>query len=139
SDPARLAAPADPRQAPPAADGSPLRILLVEDHEDTARVMARLLRGYCYDVTTANDVASALRLAGSEPFDLVISDLGLPDGSGLDLMRHLLHERRDDVAIKGIALSGYGMEADRQRSREAGFAEHLTKPVDLHRLQDVIR
>jgi PAS domain S-box-containing protein len=144
-------APTNEQTTAPSGDSTPLRILLVEDHEDTARVMSRLLRTYHYDVTTAGDVTSALRIAASEPFDLVISDLGLPDGSGLDLMRHLLEQHgrtpsdagdeSSDAAgaIKGIALSGYGMEADRQRSREAGFAEHLTKPVDLQRLQDVIR
>jgi PAS domain S-box-containing protein len=138
--------PTDREAAQPSDESAPLRILLVEDHEDTARVMTRLLRTYHYDVTTANDVSSALRIAASAPFDLVISDLGLPDGSGLDLMRHLLEQHgrepsgsSTDSAIKGIALSGYGMEADRQRSRDAGFAEHLTKPVDLQRLKDVIR
>ena len=137
--------PTTEQPAAPSEESAPLRILLVEDHEDTARVMSRLLRTYHYDVTTAGDVTSALRIAASEPFDLVISDLGLPDGSGLDLMRHLLEQHgrepstSSNESIKGIALSGYGMEADRQRSREAGFAEHLTKPVDLQRLQDVIR
>jgi PAS domain S-box-containing protein len=115
---------------------TPVRILLVEDHEDTAKIMARILRSNRYDVRTAGNVASALEIAGSENFDLIISDLGLPDGSGLDLMRQLLDRRGD---LKGIALSGFGMEQDLQRSREAGFLDHLIKPVDLNRLESVIR
>jgi CheY-like chemotaxis protein len=71
----------------------------------------------------------------AEQFDLIISDIGLPDGSGLDIMR-LVRKRRP---IKGIALSGFGMEEDIQRSREAGFSEHLTKPVDLRVLREAIR
>ena len=77
-------------------------------------------------VETAGDVATALELAGRHPFDLLISDLGLPDGSGHDLMREL---RSRGHTFPGIALSGYGQEEDILRSREAGFAAHLTKPV----------
>jgi CheY-like chemotaxis protein len=80
-------------------------------------------------------VASALAAATSAPFDLVISDLGLPDGTGFELMREL----RDRHGLSGIALSGYGMEEDVRRSREAGFRGHLTKPVDLERLRRMIR
>ena len=111
-------------------------ILLVEDHPDTSRIMARLLErdGYCVDVATS--VAAALDAAHAtpEPFDLLISDIGLPDGTGLDLMQQLLQRR----PIKGIALSGFGMEEDVKRSRAAGFSEHLTKPVNLQRLQTAI-
>ncbi|MBC8106863.1 MAG: PAS domain-containing protein, partial [Anaerolineae bacterium] len=109
-----------------------LRILLVEDHADTAEVIARLLRANRYQVQTAGNVAEALDLAAREVFDLVISDLGLPDGTGHELMRQLINRANP---IKGIALTGFGMEADLDLSRESGFAEHLTKPVDLHRLE----
>jgi signal transduction histidine kinase len=112
-----------------------LRLLLVEDHEDTARVMSRLLRECNYDVQTASSVKSALERAEREPYDLVISDLGLPDGSGLDLMQEL----RNRYDLKGIALSGYGMEDDIRRSREAGFVAHLTKPVNFQSLQAAIQ
>lgn len=115
-------------------DSPSMRVLLVEDHVDSARVLVRLLRHFGYDVTHAHDIASALRIARQSSFDLLISDLGLPDGSGHDLIRQLAAER----PIAGIALSGYGMEADINCSREAGFLEHLTKPVTLEQLQAAI-
>jgi PAS domain S-box-containing protein len=110
------------------------RILLVEDHEDTAAVLADFLRLRGFVVRTAESVGEAMRAVAAERFDLVISDLGLPDGSGHDLMRHL----RASASVRGIALSGYGMEEDIRKSREAGFLEHLTKPVDPRRLESVI-
>jgi signal transduction histidine kinase len=111
-----------------------LRILLVEDHEHTARALARLLRGSSHDVQVARDVASAKELADQHTFDLVISDLGLPDGSGHELMRHL----RERYQLRGIALSGYGMESDLARSRDAGFFMHLIKPVNVAELERAI-
>jgi CheY-like chemotaxis protein len=115
-----------------------LRILLVEDHEYTAEVLARLLRASHHHVHTAATVTDALRaVAGAtdgHTFDVVISDLGLPDGSGLDLMREL----KTKYNLRGIALSGYGMEEDQRRSLEVGFAAHLTKPVDYRKLQATI-
>ena len=140
----RAAAPAG--ATPPAATSAPdasqrpgtaLHILLVEDHIDTAEAMADLLRDLGYEVTVAGTVASGLaaaaRLGGR--IDLVLSDLGLPDGTGLDLMAEL-HGR---YGVKGIALSGYGMEEDVRRSLEAGFARHLTKPINLQALQTAIQ
>jgi PAS domain S-box-containing protein len=114
---------------------SPLRILMVDDHEDTSRALKRLLVRMGYNVQLANTVRGALDVARSQPFDLIISDIGLPDGSGLDLMRELCAR----VPIKGIALSGFGMEDDVRKSFEAGFREHLIKPVNLQKLQSVIR
>jgi signal transduction histidine kinase/CheY-like chemotaxis protein len=129
-----------PAHAPP-ADGQPhpprrqsIRILLVDDHRDTSRAMARLLVRMGYNVKTADTVRSALAVANQHPFDLLISDIGLPDGSGLELMRQLLAQR----PIKGIALSGFGMEEDVQRSKAAGFYEHLTKPINFNRLETAI-
>ncbi len=115
--------------------GMRLRILLVEDHGDTARIMWRLLTAEGHLVHMAGDVAAALGLAASHTFDLLISDLGLPDGSGDDLMRSL---RGRGLLVPGIAVSGYGQEEDVRRSRESGFAEHLTKPVDVGRLRGII-
>ncbi len=93
--------------------------------------MAALLEIAGHEVSTAVDLRSARVLAASGEFDLVVSDLGLPDGSGFDLMREL----RDQYGLKGIAVSGYGMEEDLRRSREAGFLEHLVKPVDVEKLK----
>lgn len=116
-----------------------LRILLVEDHMDTAAAMADLLDLLGHQVLVAHDVVSGLAAAQAAlegpGLDLVISDLGLPDGSGLDLMREL-SERH---ALRGIALSGYGTEKDVRDSREAGFSRHLTKPIDLDRLRAALR
>ncbi len=130
-----------PSQPPIAVAGLPdrsLRLLLVEDHVDTAEAMADLLRTLSYDVTVAGSVAAGLAAAEAiqgAGIDLVVSDLGLPDGSGLDLMREL--SRR--YGLRGIALSGYGMEEDLRNSRAAGFERHLTKPVSLQELEAALR
>jgi len=119
--------------APPAS--RPLRILLVEDHDDTANIMRRLLVADGHEVTQAGDVATALKRVAQGAFDLLISDIGLPDRSGLDFIREL---RRLGCLTPGIALSGYAQEEDIQRSREAGFAVHLTKPTSLAKLAAAI-
>ena len=115
----------------------PVRILLVEDNADTLQVMARLLARRGHRVTTAENVADAVEVAQSSEFDILVSDLGLPDGSGLDLIRSLQQGR--SKPLPGIALSGYGMDDDLRRSREAGFLEHLIKPVDFPALEAAIR
>jgi PAS domain S-box-containing protein len=110
------------------------RILLVEDHPDTVRMLARLLKLSGFDVKTACSAAAALQLAASEPFDILVSDIGLPDATGYELMSAI----RDQFGIKGIALSGYGMEEDLRKSKDAGFADHLVKPVSVAQLRAVI-
>lgn len=112
----------------------PLRILLVEDHEDTLNVMAELLEFSRHEVVRATNIDSALRLAAARPFDLLVSDLGLPDGSGLDLMRQV----GERYGLRGIAVSGYGTAEDVESSQEAGFLEHLIKPVHPARLKEAI-
>jgi PAS domain S-box-containing protein len=111
------------------------RVLLVEDHPDTARTLARLLTHSGCSVKTAHSVASALQLAAAESFDILVSDIGLPDATGYELMEQI----RDRYGIKGIALSGYGMDDDMRKSREAGFVEHIVKPVNVVQLQAVIQ
>ena len=108
------------------------RILLVDDHADSVRPMQLFLEATGYQVTTAHNVAAALRAVTEEDFDLLVSDLGLPDGSGEDLIRQL-----QDMGhkLQSIALSGYGTEQDVARSLAAGFQLHLTKPV----LPDLLR
>jgi CheY-like chemotaxis protein len=101
------------------------RLIVVEDHAETAEGLKRLLCALGYQVFVATDMASALSLAAAVEFDVLLSDLGLPDGNGWDLLKRLSAERR----IRAIAFSGYNSPADRQRSAEAGFLEHLAKPL----------
>jgi CheY-like chemotaxis protein len=111
-----------------------LRILLVEDHVDSRRVLGRLLESFGCVVRSTGTVADAVAAADREPFDVLISDIGLPDGSGIDVVRRI----RAHHDIKAIALSGFGQADDLRRSAEAGFSIHLTKPVDYQALHDVI-
>ena len=110
------------------------RILVVEEHEDTLRSMKLLLKRLGYEVLTAENMEDALRIAEEEHFDILLSDIGLPDGSGLELLKRI-RQRRD---VPALALSGFGMDEDIERSRDAGFSEHLTKPVSIDRLQAAI-
>jgi CheY-like chemotaxis protein len=127
----------DEPAATPAASTQPsqgIRILLVEDHDDTRACIQQLLECAGHHVGSAGSANAALALAESAQFDLVISDLGLPDLTGHDLMREL-HQR---YGLRGIALSGYGMEEDVEQSRAAGFQHHLTKPVSFDRLKSLV-
>jgi CheY-like chemotaxis protein len=129
--------------APPSPD-SPTRvplaavrgktILVVEDHEDTRRALARALRRRGFGVTAAGSVAAACEQYAAAPADLVICDIGLPDGTGWELMEKL----RAQTPVRAIAVSGYGMDHDLERSERAGFVAHLTKPIDFPRLEAVI-
>jgi CheY-like chemotaxis protein len=110
------------------------RILVVDDHADTLRSMTLLLRRLGYDVLPADNMSDALRIADEQPFDILLSDIGLPDGSGLELLRRI----RETREVPALALSGFGMDEDIERSRDAGFSEHLTKPVSIDRLQAAI-
>jgi DNA-binding response OmpR family regulator len=114
-------------RVPPAGGGPPRdrkRVLLVEDNEDAAMALAMCLEEYGYEVQRASTCAEALRVARSAPFDAVLTDLGLPDGSGIEVGRALSKQ------LPVLALSGYGGEQDHARSREAGFVAHLVKPAD---------
>jgi CheY-like chemotaxis protein len=122
--------------AAPSRDGAVHHsILLVEDHVDTARILARLLTRHGHKVKTAGSIEEALRAAGENSFDLVLSDLGLPDGSGMDLIRQL---RVINHGLRSVAISGLGMEEAIRRSLEAGFDAHVTKPLNFERLLTLI-
>jgi CheY-like chemotaxis protein len=110
------------------------RILVVDDHDDTLRSMKLLLSRLGYEVLAADNMSDALRIAEEQHFDILLSDIGLPDGSGLELLRRI-RQRRD---VPALALSGFGMDEDVERSRDAGFSDHLTKPVSIDRLQAAI-
>ena len=106
-----------------------ISILLVEDHKDSAEVMSRLLRARGYSVETCATVAEALKIASGRHFNLILSDIGLPDGTGIDLIRQI----REHSSIPAIALTGFGMDQDIKRYKEAGFDAHLTKPANIQK------
>jgi CheY-like chemotaxis protein len=126
--------PAPKPPAPPPVREGHLNILLVEDHKDTRIYIQRLLEAASHRISSAATADEALKLAETNRFDLVISDLGLPDLTGHELMRRL-HAR---FGLPGIALSGYGMENDVEESRKSGFKYHLTKPVSFDRLKSLV-
>jgi two-component system, chemotaxis family, CheB/CheR fusion protein len=128
--------PRPPETRPARTSQAPLQILLVEDHGDTADMMVNLLQLEGHSVQTAADVVTAVDTAAHGRFDLLVSDLGLPDGSGLDLVREL---RSRGQALPAIAVSGYGQDEDLAHSRAAGFSAHLIKPIDPDRLLAAIR
>jgi signal transduction histidine kinase len=111
------------------------RLLVVDDHADTCTGMKLMLERRGYDITIAHSAGQAVEKTKEADFDLLISDIGLPDRSGYELMSEL----RKSKSIPGIALSGFGAEADVNKARDAGFAEHLTKPINFDRLEEAIR
>jgi two-component system CheB/CheR fusion protein len=113
------------------ASGETLRILFVDDNADTAFVLSKFLTASGYVVKTAGSAVAALELASKEPFDIMVSDIGLPDVNGYELMKQI----RAFYPIQGIAMSGYGMEDDLRKSREAGFSDHIVKPASLSQLE----
>src|SRR5437667_2580115 len=112
----------------------PLRILLVEDHQDTRRTLSRLLTHFGHNVVTAGNVEGAMDIMGSDNMDVLLCDIGLPDGSGYEVAAQARAKRR----IKAVALTGFGTEKDVLRSKEAGFDFHLVKPVNFQELQSVL-
>ena len=125
--------PAD--RKPDAAVSSHRRVLLVDDHHDTCLGMKRMLERRGYQITVAHSAEQAVEKVRTQEFDLLISDIGLPDRSGYELMREVRLNKR----LPGIALSGFGSEQDVNQAREAGFAEHLTKPINFERLEKTIQ
>ncbi len=127
------AGPADEKLEP--AVSNHRRVLVVDDHYDTCLGMKRMLERRGYHITIAHSAEQAVEKVRTEDFDLLISDIGLPDRSGYDLMRELRLNKR----LPGIALSGFGTEQDVNQAKEAGFSEHLTKPINFERLQKTIQ
>lgn len=121
---------------PARQSGRSVRILLVEDHAPTRSTLAHLLGCYEYVVTAAESAAQARAAAARQQFDLIISDIGLPDGEGCGLLKELRGFQPD---LPGIALSGYGMDEDIARSRLAGYVEHMIKPVRIEALNNAIQ
>ncbi len=130
------------KQKPPAGPGRELtlakqhrRVLLVDDHHDTCLGMKRMLERRGYEITVAHSADQAAEKVRTQDFDLLISDIGLPDRSGYELMR----EVRLNKNLPGIALSGFGTEQDVNQARAAGFSVHLTKPINFERLEKTIQ
>jgi CheY-like chemotaxis protein len=126
-----------PRPRPPPAGARHRRVLVVDDNEDAADAVAEALHGAGYETIVAYDAPSALRKSHEQPIDAAVLDLGLPVMDGYELASRLRSER----AAPGprlIALTGYGQEKDLQRSKAAGFDEHLVKPIALDTLLDVL-
>jgi signal transduction histidine kinase/ActR/RegA family two-component response regulator len=129
-----------PRELEPVStklDGESRRrhVLVVDDHEDTCLGMKMMLERRGYQISVAHSADQAVNKVSKENFDLIISDIGLPDRSGYELMQEL----RATKGLPGIALSGFGMENDVMRARAAGFSEHLTKPINFERLEQAIQ
>ena len=118
----------------PPLDRTQHRLLVVDDHEDTCTGMKMMLERRGYKITVAHSAEQAMEKARGKDFDLLISDIGLPDRSGYELMREL----RNSKGLRGIALSGFGMEHDVKKAQAAGFSEHLTKPINFERLEEAI-
>jgi CheY-like chemotaxis protein/anti-sigma regulatory factor (Ser/Thr protein kinase) len=113
-----------------------LRILLVEDHVDTRRTLSRLLRHFGHKISVADSRETARHFIDLDDFDVVLSDIGLPDGTGYDVISQAKAKKQHRVL--GVALTGFGSDEDIRRGKEAGFDYHLTKPVDFHELRTVL-
>ncbi len=132
---AHVSSPSLPAAEPSAAVGHRgLRILMVEDNQDTLKFFSQMLTQRGHVVRTASNLATALSAAAEADFELLISDIELPDGSGLELMWKL----RASSSVRGIALSGFGSPDDLEQSRVAGFSEHLIKPIEFRHLEQAI-
>lgn len=110
----------------------PVRVIVVEDHADTAEGVRKFLSRIGYKVYVAPDVASARALAKAVEFDLLLSDLQLPDGTGWELLTEL--NQSESGPIRALAMSGFNTDADIARSKRVGFLDHIAKPLSVERL-----
>lgn len=129
-------APGSPAASPQPAT-RPRRILVVDDHKDAARVLGILLNSLGHEVQTANDGRQALDAVASFRPEIVFCDIGLPTIDGYEVARRV-RQQPDLNGIKLIALTGWGQDQDKQRTREAGFDHHLVKPVAVKTLRDLL-
>jgi CheY-like chemotaxis protein len=128
--------PADSEPTPRAGPGASLRVLVVDDNPDAAKMLGHLLRMVGHDVSLAHDGPAALAAASAAPLDLVLLDIGLPGMDGYAVAARLRAEGQ--AATMLVALTGYGREDDIRRSRDAGFDHHLSKPIDFAQLRPII-
>jgi CheY-like chemotaxis protein len=108
--------------------------MLLEDHEDTALMMGKVLLQMGHEVETYATVAAATERLRERKYDVILSDIGLPDGTGIDFIR----AAREFCQTPAVALTGYGMAEDVEECLDAGFDEHLTKPIDIERLRKTL-
>jgi len=111
-----------------------LHILLVENHDDSRQYLAMYLEGSGHLVTPAATVKEALNAAHDGNYDVLLSDIGLPDGDGWQL----LQEAHFSHPVYAIAMSGFGMNTDRERSKQAGYRHHVLKPIDIDKLDEIL-
>lgn len=116
------------------SDPADITVLIVEDHEDSLHALAHWFRSRGYETHLCSSVEDSLALVEKTPFELLICDLQLPDGTGWDLMRQLCTKR----TFVGIAMSGHGSGADVEKSRAAGFLTHITKPYTSQDLREAV-
>jgi hypothetical protein len=114
--------------------GKRLRILVVEDHNDTLQALSRLLSHFGHEISLADTAQSALNTIDSKELDVVLCDIALPDGNGYDVVAQAKRKR----PVKAVALTGFSTPDDIKRGQQAGFDFHLTKPVDFHELRAVL-
>ena len=114
--------------------GKRLRILVVEDHNDTLQALSRLLSHFGHEISLADTAQAALNTIDSKEFDVVLCDIALPDGNGYDVVAQAKRKR----PVKAVALTGFSASEDIKRGKEAGFDFHLAKPVDFHELRAVL-
>ncbi len=114
----------------------PKKILVVDDNADAAISQAMLLKLHGHSINVAHDGETALRLYREFGPDIIILDIGMPRISGLDICKKI---REDDADTFIIAVTGYGTESDKAKSRAVGFDSHLTKPVDFAELEEILR
>jgi hypothetical protein len=130
----REKAPSSETNRVPVTSRSKVRLLLIEDHSDTARALVRLLENRGYTIESVPNVALGLEATARGDFDLLLCDLGLPDGTGIDFIEKV----RETDKTPAIALTGFGMQQDVERAQNAGFNAHLTKPINLQKLEATI-
>jgi PAS domain S-box-containing protein len=118
----------------PKDTAKPLRILLVEDHRDTRYALSRLLTHFGHQVSAAATTQSAFKLIASRKFDVILCDIGLPDGNGYAVVS----QAKQEWPIKAVAITGFGTDQDVRRCKAAGFDFHLVKPIDFHELEQVL-
>jgi CheY-like chemotaxis protein len=116
------------------APSQPLRIFVLENHPDTLKYLAMFLESLGYTTVRARTMKEALAALPSANCDVLVSDIGLPDGSGWELLKHL-REGKLEHPPYAIAMSGFGTHADQEKSRAAGYRHHLLKPFDPDELE----